>query len=140
MDFENNGENIKKNVKEETYRLRDAEDYFKNAIIWPLIGTDNFSCRCKPLNCLSDVASNVIVFQNNMDYTIFGFMNSKVMNYLLKMINPTVSYPIDSIKNVPYIESNFNNSDIKVKDNIDIARMYWDSFEISWDFKKHPLV
>src|SRR5699024_11096097 len=27
-----------------------------------------------------------------------------------------------------------------VKDSVDIARIDWDSFEISWDFKKHPLL
>ena len=30
--------------------------------------------------------------------------------------------------------------DVVVKDNIRISKEDWDSFETSWDFKKHPLV
>ena len=27
-----------------------------------------------------------------------------------------------------------------VKENIELSKSDWDSFEASWDFKKHPLV
>ena len=67
-------------------------------------------------------------------------MNSSVFNLILNMINPTVSYPIDSIWKVPYKSEKRLNTDDIVRQNIDLAKSDWDSFETSWDFAEHPLV
>ena len=140
VDFESNALNIRTLIGKDTYRLRNADNYFVHGILWPLIGSDHFSCRYLPSNVLSDIASNTIHFHNVYKYEAMAFMNSCVFNTVLNMINPTVSYPIDSIYKVPYIPAADDEIESIVKENLDIARCDWDSFETSWDFKKHPLV
>ena len=41
------------------------------------------------------------------------------------------------VKKLPYIDTDLCGL---VKDNISLSRADWDSFETSWDFKRHPLV
>ena len=140
VDFENNALNIRATISRDTYRLRNPENYFVKGILWPLIGSDKFSCRYLPENVLSDVASNTIFFHRDFNYNVMAFMNSSVFNLILNMINPTVSYPIDSIWKVPYKSEKRLNTDDIVRQNIDLAKSDWDSFETSWDFAEHPLV
>ena len=140
VNFENNAQCIKKLVSKTTYRLRNPDNYFVNGILWPLIGSDKFSCRYLPSNVLSDIASNTIYFHGDYHYEALAFMNCSVFNIILNMINPTVSYPIDSIYKVPYYPNDNYLLKILVTKNINLAANDWDSFETSWDFKKHPLV
>jgi hypothetical protein len=48
---------------------------------------------------------------------------------------------IGDVGNFPIIESTGKNNicDL-VKENIEICKDDWDSFETSWDFKRHPLL
>ena len=140
VDFERNAFKIRLSVSKDTYRLRKQENYFVHGILWPLVGSDHFSARYLPANVLSDVTSNTIHFHNSFRYPAMAFMNSAVFNMVLNMINPTVSFPIDSIYKVPYIPIDNEKIEQKVKENIDLAKADWDYFEHSWDFKKHPLV
>ena len=41
---------------------------------------------------------------------------------------------------LPYISHDGQDVDNLVKQNIGLSRCDWDSFETSWDFKKHPLI
>lgn len=140
VNFENNAQAIKNLISKDTYRLRNSKNYFVDGILWPLIGSDKFSCRYLPSNVLSDIASNTIHFHNNYHYEAMAFMNSSTFNMILNMINPTVSYPIDSIYKVPYTSANDLSLNIAVKENINLAHYDWDSYETSWDFKRNPLV
>lgn len=47
---------------------------------------------------------------------------------------------IGHIKKIPFIEINENSVKNVVVENINIARKNWDSYELSWDFEKHPLI
>ncbi len=140
VNFHNDASEIKSTVNKDTYRLRNSENYFVKGIIWPLIGDVRFSSRYLPEDLLIDVASNGIYFTNEYDYRAIAFMNSSVFNTILNMINPTVSYPIDSIAKVPYVPALDSTIPEKAKQNITLAKADWDSFETSWDFVKHPLI
>lgn len=140
VDFECDAQSIKNLISKDTYRLRNPENYFIKGILWPLIGSDKFSSRYLPLNVLSDIASNTIYFKGEFHYEAMAFMNCSVFNMILNMINPTVSYPIDSIYKVPYKLNNNPKLKSLTMENISFARYDWDSFETSWDFTKHPLL
>ena len=140
INLKSNAKDIRDRISKDTYRLRNSEKYFKKSIIWPLIGDIRFSARYMNDDTLSDVASNVIVLDDDFDYGLLSIMNSKVFNEMLKFINSTVSYPIDSIASVP-IKLSISDSAKKLgEDNVSIVKNDWDSFETSWDFKKHPLI
>ncbi len=63
---------------------------------------------------------------------------------LLKAISPTLNYEVGQISTIP-VKVDKNNDNYKrvndmVNKNIELSKSDWDSFETSWDFKKHPLV
>ncbi len=140
VNLKNEAEDIKKKISKDTYRLRSSEIYFKKSIAWPLIGEDKFSCKYSDQYTLNDVTANAIYFNDNIDKNIIGLLNSKVANEFIKIINPTVSYPIDSIKQVPIIKNENNYKNFLIKNSIYLCKNDWDFFETSWDFKKHPLL
>lgn len=130
---------IKQSISPEIYRLRNFENYSREAITWPLIGDKKFSAKLLPQEVVNNKAANSL-YTNNSDYKIMGYMNSCVFNYLINMINPTVSYPIIDILSVPECNIDIPDlNDIVIK-NIEISKEDWDSFETSWDFKRHPLL
>lgn len=59
---------------------------------------------------------------------------------LLKFINSTVSYPIDSVSNVPIKISRCTEVNKISQHNVAFTKTDWDSFEASCNFKKHPLI
>ena len=70
-------------------------------------------------------------------------MNSSVANTIFKVVNPTINYQVQNILQLPVPEMEENTVALiesKVKENINISKTDWDSFETSWDFKKHPLI
>ena len=72
---------------------------------------------------------------------LLGFMNSKVADALLQILSPSMGFESGYLRKLPLIISeNANEINSIVERNIDYARADWDSFETSWDFKRHPLV
>ena len=71
---------------------------------------------------------------------ILAFLSSAVCNYILQILNPTLNYQAGNIKSLPIITKNKDSVDALSATNIKLAKADWDSFETSWDFKKHPLI
>lgn len=71
-----------------------------------------------------------------------GFFNSIVANKIMKLLNPTITLQVKDVKNTPIV-FDYNRIELiekVVDDNIILSKSDWDSFETSWDFKKHPLL
>ena len=60
----------------------------------------------------------------------------------LSFLAPTMDYNNGAVAKMPTIiqQSVKENVDRIVETNIYISKEDWDSFEMSWDFKRHPLV
>ena len=70
-----------------------------------------------------------------------GLMNSKIVNYTMKAINPTINNTLEDMKKIPVIDNKNNERISKLaKENIEISKEEWDSYESSMDFKCHPLI
>ena len=71
-----------------------------------------------------------------------GFLNSNVADAILSVLSPTLNYEGSHIASLPVDERMLHNMRIEeiVKDNIEISKVDWDSFEFSWDFVRHPLI
>lgn len=139
INMKNEGEDIKNKISKDVYRLRDRNFYFKECGTWSLIGIDKFSIRFSPKGSLFDTAGSSI-FSENIIYFI-GLLSSKYANEILKAINPTVNYSLDSVGSIPCVIDDNKDRVMKLsKVCINISKNDWDSFEISWDFKVHPLL
>ena len=71
---------------------------------------------------------------------ILGFMNSKVADSYLKVLNPTMNFSCGVIGLLPYDKLNNLQVVQLVKKCIELAKTDWDSFETSWEFQRHPLL
>ena len=75
-----------------------------------------------------------------MLYYLQAFISSTVGIELLKIINPTINYQVENIAQLPVLISNKDEVDNLVKENINLAKLDWDSYETSWDFQINPLI
>lgn len=142
INYENEGFELL-NMKGNGYKTGSTNhnlDYiFHPAIVWTKISSSTFSARYAGNGFLFDDASPFIVNKNHEKY-VLGLLNSKVSQYFLNIMNPTLNYSPGTIANVPLIISNEDNISEKVHKEIKLSQVDWDSFETSWDFKKHPLL
>ena len=123
-----------------------ASKYFgKPHIVWSGLTSSSISFRYEENNIWFDDVSPAIIFSNlsEVEY-LLGIGNSKFVNKILEIINPTLHYQIGDIKKIPVIFS--KNIKIKeciidiVKKSVFISKEEWDSRETSWDFEKLSLI
>ncbi len=143
VNWENDGYEIKhfvdRNGKQRSV-IRNPNYMFKQCVSWSLI-TDTSSFRYKPNGYVFDVAGMSIFSDNNILY-LLSLLNTKPVYEFLKILAPTKNAQCGDIARIPVIidESKRPRIEELAKENIEISRADWDSFETSWDFKRHPLV
>ncbi len=121
--------------------LRNMNYYFRPCFSWSLISTSVAAFRYKPSGYLFDVAGMSCFTEKNF-YYLLALCNTNIAMEILKIIAPTINFQCGDIANIPVIikdEEKVLIEDI-AKQNIDIAKQDWNSFETSWEFKKHPLI
>ena len=143
VNWEGGGIELFENAKKEK---RNAQDYpekykFKPAISWSLVTSGQPAFRIKNNN-LSDIAGPALFTENAFFNQILSFCNSVVSLKILTMINPTINFQGGNIAQLPILDSELEKERIneRTNANVNISRVDWDSFETSWDFKKHPMI
>ncbi|WP_368658426.1 BREX-1 system adenine-specific DNA-methyltransferase PglX [Metabacillus halosaccharovorans] len=140
VDWFNNGEKIKSTGK----AIIPSEDkYFKQCITWNKLSSGKFSVRFQRKGIIQGDASPFFYTENNSNLKyIMALLNSVITVELMKVLSPTINFEVGNIAKVPVILASDLIPQIKslVDENIQISKEDWDAFEVSWDFKKHPLV
>ncbi|WMX72519.1 BREX-1 system adenine-specific DNA-methyltransferase PglX [Lactiplantibacillus plantarum] len=137
IDLENNAENIKNSKS--NYRLRDSNYYFKTGITWGRITSSDTSFRLSRQGSLFGDAGPMM-FMDKSIFFILGFVNSKVMPTIVKILNPTLNFQVADMKDVPVINVNKDLVEPLVQANVMLSKMDEGCFELSWDFNRHPLL
>ena len=140
--WKDNGYNIK-NFKDENGRIRstvpNVEYYFLPCASWSKISTGRISFRLKEYSIFDVAGACYFPEKCTLNYAM-GFLNSNVVDVIISAMSPTLNYEGGQIANLPIkVEKEEVVGDI-VSQNIDLTKEDWDSFETSWDFKKHPLI
>ena len=121
--------------------IRNPNYYFRTSITWSKIGTGKISFRYKPCGHIFDVAgTSIFTNDNDLQMYLAGLLNTNTVQYLLRVMSPTLNYEVGQISNIPIINIHKEYVIKKVQENISLSKKDWDSFETSWDFKKHPLI
>jgi len=144
VNWENDGQEIR-NFKWPNGKVRSVTRnpsyYFHEAITWSDINSGNFALRYRDFGSIHDVKGMSAFTENhNQLISLLSLMNTKVGNYIFKMLNPTISLQIGNFQSFPVIIHKATNTETLSLKNIDLCKMDWDSFETSWDFKSHPLL
>lgn len=137
VNLENNGYAIKNNGK--NYRLRDEKYYMQEGLTWTMITTNNLSVRLAEQGILFGNGGPT-TFVNEHSRYLLALLNSKVTNSIIAVLNPTMNIVINDICSVPVIFADIDNVETISNKNIKLSKEDWNSFETSWDFKKHPLI
>ena len=114
--------------------------WYKKGITWGLITSALPSFRIMPEGATFDKGgSTIIVNESIYDFTI-GLLNSKVYLYVATILNQTLNFQVKDVCSMPILSNHKNKIDNLVKENIELSKKDWDSFETSWDFEGHPLI
>jgi len=85
--------------------LRNSEFYFTKGVTYSASGAKGPSFRLLPENCVFDTGGSCI-FANkkfkNTEY-LLGFMNSKLVAYIVNCLNPTVNAQVGDMQRVPFV-------------------------------------
>lgn len=112
--------------------------YFQKFASWSKISTKGNPFRIYSENFLFDSGAPAI---SNLQINVTAaFFNSKVGIYFLSVVSPTINLQVGDVKSVPLIPKDTKEIDLLVTKNVEESQEDWDSFETSWDFKRHPLV
>lgn len=113
--------------------------YFTNLLSWSKITSSEISVRYYEPNHIFDSAAPTIS-SDKIEYELLGFLNSKLANFFLKFISPTLNFPPGYIEMLPYPGIRDHSITEKVQDSIDISKKDWDAYETSRAFKQHPFI
>lgn len=114
------------------------ELYFIEGATWTAVSSGNFGMRYYPEGFLFDAGGQVAVGKN-IEFCL-TYLNSVLFQEIAKLTMPTINYKCGIIKTLPNLCIYTNEIKIICKNNIQLSKNDWDSFETSWDFKKHPLI
>lgn len=119
-----------------------ADKYrFKEGITYTELTSGINSFRYLPPIAVFDKKGPSIVEVQHLWYCL-AFFNSVVARSFFRLLNPTITLQIKDVKNTPLIIAGELEQavDTASKENVDVCKADWDSFEASWEFKKHPLI
>ena len=124
-----------------TSTIRNQQYMKKEAITWTLLSSKcGISARYVEPNCLFD-NNGSSAFPLVDKYYLCAFLNSKVANVCLSILNPTLAFHVGNIASLPY-KSSRHKSEIEdiASQNISISKYDWNSHETSWDFQQNELI
>jgi hypothetical protein len=138
INWKNNGSELKKS----TANLRSKELYFKESITWNALSANKFCARYSDKKTIFDSAGSSLFLNKklNDNNTYLGFLNSKVCQEILNLINPTLNYGAGTIALLPIIK--IDNETIKnlTASAIEISANSWSSSELSDSFLKNGVL
>lgn len=122
--------------------IRNSQFYFLKSITWTMLSASCFGVRySQPGKIFEGAGPSLFVTDENIKY-VLALLCSSVGNKYVRSLNPTLNINIGDVGNVPVIidKNKKTRIDDLANENISVCKTDWDSFETSWDFKKHPLL
>lgn len=122
--------------------IKNQNDYFKPAVSWSKISSSLASFRFAPRGMLFEVAGACLFAEPNELRYIQAFCNCSIAEIDLAFMSPTLNFEVGQIGQLPIIQDKAVEPTVcsLVEDSRSISKADYDSFETSWDFKRHPLI
>lgn len=143
VNWENQGNEIFNHAKADKRNVQDypLELKFVPSVSWSLVTSGQPAFRYKVFN-LFDIAGMSFFTKEPCLSQLLGFCNSKIALEVLRILAPTINFQAGDIGRLPIVNYGDKLESIckLVAENVSESKTDWDSYEISWDFKKHPLI
>lgn len=121
--------------------LTGSDNYFKENISYSRITSAKTAFRYTASGSIPNMAGLALYPHDDFLYML-GWLNTSIVCDMLSITNPTINFPPGTIGRLPYHIHNELKETVSsvVRGNIELSKKDWDSFELSWDFARHPLV
>lgn len=124
--------------------IKNRQFYFLPAVTWSSISSGAFSTRYVSSGYLPEHAGNCLYTNESMLALIQGIANSSIALFFMSLLSPSLNFNVGDVARIPIVKPSDCNQQNEI---INIVRALrheskndWDSFETSWDFKRHPLI
>ena len=124
-------------------RIFATDKFFKQGLTWSDITTGAVSCRKYLEGFIFDsCAVSYFVNKDTDERYIMSFLNTKLFNDIMKIINPTFHNGPGAVNKIPLpFREDYMPMIGRLSDEcVMISKGDWDAHEISWDFKGNELV
>lgn len=141
MNWENEGIELNQYKGSSFYKKKYISEY---GVTWTYLTSGLVSFRMLGLGYLYN-NKGPAAFTNRKEYAeyLMAVLNSNSASYLLNLMNPTLTILPGNVCNIPCSSLEKTKQDEVLsltQECIRNSKQDWDSFETSWDFKKHPLI
>ncbi|PIJ53934.1 type II restriction endonuclease [Erwinia sp. OLMDLW33] len=124
-----------------TRTIKNMPFYFREGATWSTISSSDFSIRYSPVGFISETKGAICFADNKTTLlSILGFGNSKLVNYFLKSLSPTLDYHEGPVGKLPFKKELSPAVIENVINLISLSEMDWNSEEVSWGFRQHSSV
>ena len=140
VDISNEAVQYYKNCKTANY-LNDKY-WFQEGITYSAITSSGTGFRYyEPVGGFDKGGATICYLGENLKY-VLGVLNSNIAEFVLQVMNPTINLQVKDIKAMPIIIDDNYRQDVEniVTENIEISKEDWDSYEVSYGFRKSPLI
>ncbi|RTL17122.1 MAG: BREX-1 system adenine-specific DNA-methyltransferase PglX, partial [Rhodocyclaceae bacterium] len=146
VNYQDNGRDIKNRIvnfykQSISRRITNTDYFFKEAITWSDIGSDNLAARYNPSGFIFDVTGMSCFPIESRRWFILSLLCSKVMTRFMSILNPTLHFQVGDMARVPVLNEQDYSHEISENGRVavELSKKDWDQFEISWGFKKFGL-
>lgn len=124
------------------YRPVNESLQFRDSISWSDITSGTNSFRANGAGCVFDHVAISAFPPNEYFLQTLAFVNSSVAACYLEFLAPTLHCNAGDIAKLPLAVTDdaFAYTASLAEKNIHLSKVDWDSFEVSWEFTKHPLL
>ncbi|ESQ75036.1 BREX-1 system adenine-specific DNA-methyltransferase PglX [Asticcacaulis sp. AC402] len=139
--FQDKGIQIRDHRKNsgQSWSLPGEKFYFKEGITWSGLTSDANSFRWSGKGFVFESNKGQMLFsQTNNE--LLPFLNSKVCEEIVSLINPTLSLQSNEVKKISYNRPPSSSVGDACMRLVQLSRSDWDGYETSWDFTTLPLL
>ncbi len=144
VDWQNDGYEMQTKMHPDGNRIWahnfNLEYNFKKHLTWNDLTSGSVSFRAFDDGFLFDSSAAVAFIPENHYLFALAYLNTKFVNELSKLLNPTMHFKLGDFSKLPYWEAEKSVVEQFAMSNIKISANDWDSYETSWDFQRHPLI
>jgi hypothetical protein len=123
--------------------FRGKDFYFREGLSWSFVSSVAFSCRVTPPGFIFDIQGSSSFPHVSDKGLVATLLNSAVGEYILRLLNPTLSYQSGDIRRIPLVDKILSIRSL-LDDNfgklVQSSKQDWDAYERSWDFQLPPLL
>lgn len=129
-----------KELRASSANLRSPQFYFQRAITWSALSSGRPGFRLSDQGALSNTAGSSMFPEEKSISPVLAYMNSSVVLRALELLAPTLNYSAGPVGSVPLMPDDIDGCSEISDECVSISKSDWDSFETSWNFKRHPLL